>query len=159
MSEIGRKIVAASEFINVLTTGNGYSSNFTLDEAEHFTKHWSVIDQVETNTGFSGALFKCVISDPATWALKNELVMSFFAARNSLRTPCVTISPQMNWKSRKPAGPGASCATWMRAHKAAQRSFFAGRKRVFRHGIQSRRPSCHRVQPHACRGSDKGRDL
>ena len=75
--KLDRKIVAASEFIDALTTGNGYSSKFTLDEAEHFTKHWSVIDQVETKTGFSGTLFKCVISDPATGALKNELVMSF----------------------------------------------------------------------------------
>jgi len=72
-----KKPVADVALVSALTKGNSYSSKFTLDEAQHFAQHWRVLDQVETKTGFSGTLFICTAKDPATGALKDELVMSF----------------------------------------------------------------------------------
>jgi hypothetical protein len=61
-----------------LIEGNGHSSKFTEPQALEFLKHWEVIAQrPNASTGFSGTLFKCILSDPATGAQRDELVMSF----------------------------------------------------------------------------------
>jgi pimeloyl-ACP methyl ester carboxylesterase len=65
-------------YIQSLIDGNGHSSKFTDPQATNFAEHWIVLDQrANTSTGFSGTLFKCILSDPATGAQRDELVMSF----------------------------------------------------------------------------------
>jgi len=64
-------------YIDALNTGNNHSSKFTAAEAANFAGTWEVVAQESTNTGFSGTLFKCIKSDPATGATQGELIMSF----------------------------------------------------------------------------------
>lgn len=60
-----------------LKDGNTHASKFTSTQAEAFAEHWIAVDQCEnSNTGFSGMLFKCVQDDPATGAKAGEYVIS-----------------------------------------------------------------------------------
>ena len=69
---------SGTELKAALIAGNNHSSKFTEPQALEFLKHWEVIAQKpNTSTGFSGTLFKCILSDPATGAQKDEIVMSF----------------------------------------------------------------------------------
>lgn len=64
-------------YIQALKKGNDHSSKFTDPQAKNFADHWVVVAQKpNTTTGFSGTLFKCILSDPATGAQKDELVLS-----------------------------------------------------------------------------------
>ena len=61
-----------------LIDGNKHSSKFTAPQADNFLAHWQVVAQKPNSpTGFSGTLFKCILSDPATGAQKDQLVISF----------------------------------------------------------------------------------
>lgn len=61
-----------------LTEGNNHASKFTELQAKHFLEHWTVVAQKpNTDTGFSGTLFRCIKNDPSTGAEEGELVMSF----------------------------------------------------------------------------------
>jgi pimeloyl-ACP methyl ester carboxylesterase len=67
-----------AELKKALTDGNFHPSKFTKPQAINFLANWEVIAQRPNSpTGFSGTLFKCILSDPATGAQRDELVMSF----------------------------------------------------------------------------------
>ncbi|MFT3818084.1 MAG: lipase family protein [Rubrivivax sp.] len=55
----GTLLNEGSDYLKVLTDGNNHASKFTSTQAEAFAAEWEVVDQKEnTNTGFSGTLFK-----------------------------------------------------------------------------------------------------
>ena len=68
----------ASDVTKALVLGNKHASHFTSPEAEKFLKHWRILDQqANTETGFSGTLFECILDDPLTGAKTGEKVISF----------------------------------------------------------------------------------
>ena len=65
-------------FATMLTTGNNRSSRFGDAQAEQFAREWKVAaHQKNTNTGFSGTVFECLVADPARGLTPGQLVMSF----------------------------------------------------------------------------------
>ncbi len=73
----GTLINEGSDYIKALTDGNNHTSKFTSTQAAAFAEHWIAVDQCEnSNTGFSGTLFKCIKDEPATGAKKDEYVIS-----------------------------------------------------------------------------------
>lgn len=67
-----------TDFIKALTDGNLHASKFTETQAKDFADHWIAVDQrINSGTGFSGTLFKCIQDDPITGAKAGELVLSF----------------------------------------------------------------------------------
>jgi pimeloyl-ACP methyl ester carboxylesterase len=61
-----------------LELGNEHASRFTPTAALDFANHWQALDQsINSNTGFSGTLFQCILDDPKTGAKAGELVISF----------------------------------------------------------------------------------
>ena len=61
-----------------LTRGNNRSSKFSNAQAEQFASEWRVAaHQPNTNTGFSGTVFECLVDDPARGLTVGQLVMSF----------------------------------------------------------------------------------
>ncbi len=61
-----------------LVAGNLHASRFTTAAALDFANHWQALDQkINSNTGFSGTLFQCILDDPKTGAKAGELVISF----------------------------------------------------------------------------------
>ena len=61
-----------------LTFGNNRSSKFSNAQAEQFAREWRVAaHQPNTNTGFSGTVFECLVTDPARGLVQGQLVMSF----------------------------------------------------------------------------------
>ena len=78
LKEHGEENYRGKELIAALIRGNDHASRFTGVQATNFADHWIAVDQIaNTNTGFSGTLFKCIQDDPATGAKAGELVMSF----------------------------------------------------------------------------------
>ena len=69
----------AETFVEQLTSGNDRASRFTQTQAEQFAAEWTVVaHQPDTETGFSGTVFKYVgETDPARGLTKDQLVMSF----------------------------------------------------------------------------------
>jgi hypothetical protein len=60
-----------------LTTGNRRNSKFPVKLAAQFAIEWEIIDHLpNTGTGFSGTLFKCLVTDPARGLSVGQLVMS-----------------------------------------------------------------------------------
>jgi pimeloyl-ACP methyl ester carboxylesterase len=86
--------LTGDEYVRALIRGNNYSSKFTESEAIKFAAEWEVVDQrANTETGFSGTLFRRIKDDPVTGAKAGELVLSFRstefiddAARDNLAT-------------------------------------------------------------------------
>ncbi|MFT3818086.1 MAG: hypothetical protein QM750_10730 [Rubrivivax sp.] len=69
---------SGTNLMDALVEGNNHASKFTLAQATQFKEHWVALAQKEnSNTGFSGTLFKCVQDDPATGAKAGEYVISF----------------------------------------------------------------------------------
>ncbi|MEN6587221.1 MAG: hypothetical protein ABFE02_14370 [Sulfuricella sp.] len=66
------------DLINSLISGNEHASKFTETQAKAFASQWEVLDQIaNTETGFSGTLFRCKITDPAKGLVEGQLVLSF----------------------------------------------------------------------------------
>ncbi|WP_140637418.1 hypothetical protein [Methylibium rhizosphaerae] len=64
--------------VAALTFGNNRSSRFSDVQAEQFAHEWKVVaHQPNTNTGFSGTVFECLVDDPARGLTRGQLVMSF----------------------------------------------------------------------------------
>ena len=84
-----------------LTDGNDHSSRFTQPQADEFVKNWALVEhKANTETGFSGTLFKYIGPDNSDLGLvHNQLVMSFRstefiedAARDNQETNTLEIS-------------------------------------------------------------------
>jgi hypothetical protein len=61
-----------------LTFGNGHASKFTQPQVTDFLATWEIVaQQPNTETGFSGTLFRRIRNEPVTGAIAGELVMSF----------------------------------------------------------------------------------
>jgi hypothetical protein len=86
--------LTGDEYVRALIRGNNHSSKFTESEAIKFAAEWEVVDQrANTETGFSGTLFRRIKDDPVTGAKAGEFVLSFRstefiddAARDNLAT-------------------------------------------------------------------------
>lgn len=86
----------------MLTTGNTRSSRFTETDADWFSQTWTVVEHISnTTTGFSGTLFRALVSDPERGIVADELVLSFRstefaddAARDNQATNVMEISEQ-----------------------------------------------------------------
>ncbi len=64
--------------VEALKAGNGHASRFTETQATAFAGQWEVLDQrANTNTGFSGTLFKAIKDNIALGIKKDDLVVSF----------------------------------------------------------------------------------
>lgn len=71
-------VLVEDELLAALKVGNKHASKFSEEDAKNFLSHWEIVSQApNTDTGFSGTLFRCKEDDPATGAKKGELVMSF----------------------------------------------------------------------------------
>lgn len=67
-----------SDLLAALTEGNNRSSKFTETQATDFLANWEVVaQQPNTETGFSGTLFRQRQDDSVTGAKVGDLVMSF----------------------------------------------------------------------------------
>lgn len=68
---------SGAELVTVLTFGNGRNSRFADAEAKKIATHWKALDQIKnTDTGFSGTLFVCIVDDAATGAKAGDQVIS-----------------------------------------------------------------------------------
>ena len=64
--------------IVALIQGNDRASRFTQSEAQKFEADWEVVAQIpNTQTGFSGTLFRCKVTDPSRGLVEGEYVISF----------------------------------------------------------------------------------
>lgn len=96
----GSSVKTGSQLRDALITGNNHASRFTEAQANRFIEYWEVAAQeANTNTGFSGTVFRCIKDDPLTGARAGELVMSFRstefiddAARDNMATNTLEIA-------------------------------------------------------------------
>ena len=85
----------------VLTVGNERASKFTAAQANEFKDDWTVVEQISnTETGFSGTLFRALRSDASKGITAGELVLSFRSteflddsARDNQATNSMEIKP------------------------------------------------------------------
>ncbi|MBL8470599.1 MAG: hypothetical protein KF778_18050 [Rhodocyclaceae bacterium] len=78
LADAAGNIIPATLLQGRLTAGNKQASKFPKQLANDFAEHWEVLAQKpNTNTGFSGTLFKCIKDDVALGYHTGELVLSF----------------------------------------------------------------------------------
>jgi len=74
----GTNDFSGQALIEALQAGNNHASRFTGIAAKQFESEWEVVaHQPNTSTGFSGTLFRCIVTDPARGLTTGDLVMSF----------------------------------------------------------------------------------
>ena len=81
-NDLPNTILSASlvdqNLINKLVQGNEHSSKFTDVQAADFASKWEVVaHKGNTNTGFSGTLFKAKVTIPGTGIVEGQYVISF----------------------------------------------------------------------------------
>ncbi|UOD30684.1 putative Ig domain-containing protein [Massilia violaceinigra] len=99
IDESGATKFTGKPLIDALKRGNDHNSKFSDVQAIEFAKHWVVVEHKKnTNTGFSGSLFRCILDDPSTGSKAGEVVLSFRstefvddAVRDNLATNALEI--------------------------------------------------------------------
>jgi hypothetical protein len=73
-----KKIKEGDKLSEALTIGNEHATKFTKDSADAFVDKFEVVAQLpNTDTGFSGTLFKALVDDPQAGLVKDQYFMVF----------------------------------------------------------------------------------